>query len=71
MRTALDRQMMRPQAIKVYSDGLNEVITDFLQHLRSERDASGHVTELDQKLFRWSLEGNAHEVCLIYCECYL
>ena len=57
MRKELDKQMLRPHSVSNYTQPFNDVTTEFIDHLRQHRREDGSVLELDEKLFRWSLEG--------------
>ena len=69
MRTQLDRQMLRPGVVSSYTDDFNQVNTDFIAHLRERREAGGGesggsgdgagMAQLDEHLFRWSLESKS------------
>lgn len=59
MRALLDKRMMRPRHVATYLDCFNEVVTDFVDHLREIREKKGNgvtVPNLDHELFHWSLE---------------
>ena len=59
MRTILDKRMMRPTHVATYADKFNEVLTDFVDRLRTVRDTKGDgkkVPNMDNELFNWSLE---------------
>jgi len=56
--------MLRPKEVADYASGFNEIITDFINRLRTVREPSGsekenEVCDLDNELFKWSFESVA------------
>lgn len=59
MRSVLDKRMLRPNHVATYTEGFNQVVTDFVHRLRTIRDKKGgglKVPSLDVELFHWSIE---------------
>jgi cytochrome P450 len=52
MRSILDRRMMRPAHVATYTDNFNDVVTDFVDRLRTIRDKKGGGTESSKYGFR-------------------
>lgn len=57
-RRALDKKMLRPKEVKLYTDQFNAVVTDFVERMKVLRDRSpdGVIPQMDMELFNWSLE---------------
>ncbi len=55
-RTALNQHMMRPRTVAQYADILNVVIDDLMNSVKAATDSTGEVGDLQDLLFRWSLE---------------
>ena len=49
-------KMLKPKVIGEYSQQLNDVTTDLLTQMKKTRDAYGIVPNIQQELFKWSLE---------------
>ncbi len=60
VRRVLARKMGSPRAVDVYSEGINEVITDMIKRLRYVRDTTRHqdglVPDLTNEMYKWSME---------------
>lgn len=59
MRVLLDKPLLRPKLVAAYTDNFNEVVTDLIERLMRIRETKGNgltVPNIDQELFRWSLE---------------
>ena len=57
MRKELDKQMLHPGAVSGYTEPFTDVSNELISHIRQHRHHDNLVEELDEKLFRWSLEG--------------
>ncbi len=63
-RSVISKRMLRPKEVADYASGFNEIITDFIDRLRTVREPSGskkenEVCDLDKELFKWSFESVA------------
>ena len=63
-RSVLSKRMLRPKQVGDYASAFNEIITDFIQRVRTIREPSGalrenEILELDNELFKWSFESVA------------
>ena len=63
-RSVLSKKMLRPKQVADYASGFNEIITDFIQRLRTVREPidsekANEVCGLDNELFKWSFESVA------------
>ncbi|XP_029460995.1 cytochrome P450 27C1 isoform X2 [Rhinatrema bivittatum] len=70
MRSVLRKKILKPKDVAVYSEGVNEVISDLLQRIRTLRsqEADGEtVTDVNNLFFKYSMEG----VATILYECRL
>ena len=60
---------------KVYEriDALNDVNSDFVQRIQLRRDYDQLLQNIDEELFRWSLESRSHFTYSveIYCAIFL
>lgn len=59
MRVLLDKQLLRPNHVATYTNNFNEVVTDLMERLEHIRETKGNgltVPNIDEELFRWSLE---------------
>lgn len=52
-------KMLKPKVVGEYSKPLNDVISDLLHRTKQTRDSDGGIPDIQQELFKWSLE----------CEC--
>jgi hypothetical protein len=60
MRALLDKQMLRPMQVSMFSDNFNDVITDFVVHIRNIRKDNMAIEKIDEELFHWSLESKCN-----------
>ncbi|XP_074684357.1 cytochrome P450 27C1 isoform X3 [Strix aluco] len=70
MRSVLRQKILKPKDVAVYSEGVNEVITDLIKRihtLRSQEDDGETVTNVNNVFFKYSMEG----VATILYECRL
>ncbi|NXX83312.1 C27C1 protein, partial [Urocolius indicus] len=70
MRSVLRQKILKPKDVAVYSEGVNEVITDLIKRihtLRSQEDDGETVTNVNNLFFKYSMEG----VATILYECRL
>ncbi|KAL9957728.1 hypothetical protein ACROYT_G034664 [Oculina patagonica] len=63
-RSVLSKRMLRPKEVADYASGFNEIVTDFIDRLRTVREPRGsekenEVCDLDKELFKWSFESVA------------
>ena len=56
MRHILNKKMLKPKVVGKYSQQLNDVTTDLLSQMKTTRDDNGIVPDIQQELFKWSLE---------------
>lgn len=56
VRRILNMKMLKPEVVGEYSQQLNEVTTDMLSQMKTTRDDNGIVPNIQQELFKWSLE---------------
>ncbi|XP_078365225.1 cytochrome P450 10-like [Oculina patagonica] len=56
VRRILNMKMLKPKVIGEYSQQLSDVITDLLSRMKQTRDGDGVVPNIQQELFKWSLE---------------
>ena len=49
-------KMLKPKVVGEYSQQLNDVTTDLLSQMKKTRDGNGIVPNIQQELFKWSLE---------------
>lgn len=56
VRRILNMKMLKPEVVGEYSQQLNEVTTDVLSQMKTTRDDNGIVPNIQQELFKWSLE---------------
>ena len=49
-------KMLKPKVISEYAQQLNEVSSDLLSQMKQTRDDEGLVTNIQDELFKWSLE---------------
>lgn len=56
MRRILNMKMLKPKVVGEYSQQLNDVTTDLLSLMKTTRDDNGIVPNIQQELFKWSLE---------------
>ena len=56
MRRILNMKMLKPKVVGEYSQQLNDVTTDLLSQMKTTRDDNGIVPNIQQELFKWSLE---------------
>ena len=61
MRSALDKQMMKPVNVAEYAQNFNSVTNDFVTRVRQIRDSGGKVATIDNELFNWSLESEIYK----------
>ncbi|KAM6258767.1 cytochrome P450 27C1 isoform 2-T2 [Spheniscus humboldti] len=62
MRSVLRQKILKPKDVAVYSEGVNEVITDLIKRihtLRSQEDDGETVTNVNKLFFKYSMEGVA------------
>ncbi|KAF1675027.1 C27C1 protein, partial [Pygoscelis papua] len=62
MRSVLRQKILKPRDVAVYSEGVNEVITDLIKRihtLRSQEDDGETVTNVNKLFFKYSMEGVA------------
>lgn len=60
MRSVLRQKILKPKDVAVYSEGVNEVITDLIKRihtLRSQEDDGETVTNVNKLFFKYSMEG--------------
>lgn len=60
MRSVLRQKILKPKDVAVYSEGVNEVITDLIKRihtLRSQEDDGETVTNINNLFFKYSMEG--------------
>ncbi|NWR66170.1 C27C1 protein, partial [Bucorvus abyssinicus] len=70
MRSVLRQKILKPKDVAVYSEGVNEVISDLIKRihtLRSQEDDGETVTNVNNLFFKYSMEG----VATILYECRL
>ncbi|XP_058665765.1 cytochrome P450 27C1 [Ammospiza nelsoni] len=70
MRSVLRQKILKPKDVAVYSEGVNEVITDLIKRihtLRSQEEDGETVTNVNNLFFKYSMEG----VATILYECRL
>ncbi|NXI43295.1 C27C1 protein, partial [Galbula dea] len=70
MRSVLRQKILKPKDVAVYSEGVNEVVTDLIKRihtLRSQEDDGETVTNVNNLFFKYSMEG----VATILYECRL
>ncbi|NWI32435.1 C27C1 protein, partial [Sula dactylatra] len=70
MRSVLRQKILKPKDVAVYSEGVNEVITDLIKRihtLRSQEDDGETATDVNKLFFKYSMEG----VATILYECRL
>ncbi|XP_053926174.1 cytochrome P450 27C1 isoform X1 [Cuculus canorus] len=70
MRSVLRQKILKPEDVAVYSEGVNEVITDLIKRihtLRSQEDDGETVTNVNNLFFKYSMEG----VATVLYECRL
>ncbi|KAF4796952.1 Cytochrome P450 27C1 [Turdus rufiventris] len=70
MRSVLRQKILKPKDVAVYSEGVNEVITDLIKRihsLRSQDEDGETVTNVNNLFFKYSMEG----VATILYECRL
>ncbi len=48
--------MMRPRIVEQYTGNLNEVLDDAMSEIEGRTNADGEIQDLEDILFRWSLE---------------
>ena len=48
--------MLKPEVVGKYSQQLNDITTDLLSQMKTTRDGNGIVPNIQQELFKWSLE---------------
>ncbi|XP_053926175.1 cytochrome P450 27C1 isoform X3 [Cuculus canorus] len=63
MRSVLRQKILKPEDVAVYSEGVNEVITDLIKRihtLRSQEDDGETVTNVNNLFFKYSMEGQIH-----------
>ncbi|NXW30172.1 C27C1 protein, partial [Phaetusa simplex] len=68
MRSVLRQKILKPKDVAVYSEGVNEVITDLIKRiytLRSQEDDGETVTNINNLFFKYSMEGK----CGLYNIC--
>uniref|UniRef100_A0A663DW32 Cytochrome P450 family 27 subfamily C member 1 n=1 Tax=Aquila chrysaetos chrysaetos TaxID=223781 RepID=A0A663DW32_AQUCH len=61
MRSVLRQKILKPKDVAVYSEGVNEVISDLIKRihtLRSQEDDGETVTNVNNLFFKYSMEGN-------------
>lgn len=68
MRSVLRQKILKPKDVAVYSDGVNEVVTDLIKRihtLRSQEDDGETVTNVNNLFFKYSMEGKhrMYNVC--------
>lgn len=60
MRSVLRQKILKPKDVAIYSDGVNEVITDLIKRirtLRTQEDDGETVTNVNNLFFKYSMEG--------------
>lgn len=60
MRSVLRQKILKPKDVAVYSEGVNEVITDLIKRihtLRSQEEDGETVTNVNNLFFKYSMEG--------------
>lgn len=60
MRSVLRQKILKPKDVAVYSEGVNEVITDLIKRihsLRSQDEDGETVTNVNNLFFKYSMEG--------------
>uniref|UniRef100_A0A8B9GBS9 Cytochrome P450 27C1 n=1 Tax=Amazona collaria TaxID=241587 RepID=A0A8B9GBS9_9PSIT len=70
MRSVLRQKILKPRDVAVYSEGVNDVITDLIKRihtLRSQEDDGQTVANVNNLFFKYSMEG----VATILYECRL
>ncbi|XP_064021813.1 cytochrome P450 27C1 isoform X2 [Pogoniulus pusillus] len=63
MRSVLRQKILKPKDVAVYSDGVNEVVTDLIKRihaLRSQEEDGETVTNVNNLFFKYSMEGQIH-----------
>ncbi|XP_071666989.1 cytochrome P450 27C1 isoform X3 [Patagioenas fasciata] len=63
MRSVLRQKILKPKDVAIYSDGVNEVITDLIKRihtLRTQEDDGETVTNVNNLFFKYSMEGQIH-----------
>lgn len=68
MRSVLRQKILKPKDVAVYSEGVNEVISDLIKRihtLRSQEDDGETVTNVNNLFFKYSMEGKPrlHHIC--------
>ncbi|CAH3041019.1 unnamed protein product [Pocillopora meandrina] len=56
VRRVLNMKMLKPKVVGEYSKPLNDVISDLLHRTKQTRDSDGGIPDIQQELFKWSLE---------------
>ena len=64
VRRILNMKMLKPKVVGEYSQQLNDVTTDLLSQMKTIRDGNGKVPNIQQELFKWSLECELNDVPL-------
>ncbi|CAH1797213.1 unnamed protein product [Owenia fusiformis] len=55
-RKVVNKKMLRPKEVMEYIPGMDEVATEFSQRMKKLLDSKGEVDNLENELFKWSLE---------------
>ena len=66
-RSVISKKMLRPREMSSYVDDLNQIVGEFIDHIRLRREPPGserefEVKNIDNALFKWSFEGVSHFV---------
>ena len=61
----MDKKLLKIKDSNAYSGKINEVTTDFLEHLKNKQDnVIGEIQDLSDCLYKWSFESKAFYVDL-------
>ena len=71
VRRILNMKMLKPKVIGEYAQGLNEVSSDLLSQLKKTRDGEGLIPNIQDELFKWSLECESGKPFILKRSCVL
>ena len=69
VRRILNMKMLKPKVIGEYAQVLNEVSSDMLLRLKQVRDGAGVISNIQDELFKWSLECEFCFFKMLICLC--
>ncbi|KAI0213553.1 Cytochrome P450 10 [Lamellibrachia satsuma] len=55
-RAVLNKKMLMPKEVLNYLEPMNEVASDFVNHLHRIRGADGRITNIENEVFMWAME---------------